>query len=95
MPIDRYAQANLFREILMGADKMPFVAQRYDLAKMFGWMAQLAGLKNIKQFEVQVMPDNMIGPQAQQGNIVPIGQTAQDLDRVPEPGQLPGMGTTG
>jgi hypothetical protein len=95
MPIDRYAQANLFREILMGAKDMPYVAQKYDLGKMFGWMAQLAGLKNIKQFEVQIMPDNMIGPMAQQGNIVPIGQTAQDLDRVPEPGQLPGMGTTG
>jgi hypothetical protein len=95
MPIDRYAQANLFREILMGAGKMPFIAQRYDLAKMFGWMAQLAGLKNIKQFEVQVIPDNMVNPMTQQGNIVPIGQTAQDLDRVPEPGQLPGMGTTG
>jgi hypothetical protein len=95
MPIDRYAQANLFREILMGAQKMPFIAQKYDLAKMFGWMAQLGGLKNIKQFEVQVMPDGMVPGQVAAGNVVPMSEATRDLTAVPEPGQMPGMGSTG
>lgn len=95
MPIDRYAQANLFREIIMGAGKMPFIAQKYDMAKMFGWMVQLAGVKNIKQFEVQVVPDQMMPGMIQQGNMVPMSETAGDLDAVPEPGQIPGMGATG
>lgn len=97
MPIDRYAQANLFREILMSAGKMPMIGQRYDLAKMFGWMMQLSGLKNIKQFEVQVLPDGAMMQQIQAGNMAPAGQVAnvRNLDRVPEPGQISGVGATG
>lgn len=95
MPIDRYAQANLFREIIMNAGKMPMIAQKYDIGKMFGWMVQLAGLKNIKQFEVQTIPDQMLQAQLASGNVTPISQTAGDLNRVPEPGQLPGNGATG
>lgn len=92
MPIDRYAQANLWKEILMGVSKMPQVAGRYDLGGIFSWMSQLAGLKNIKQFEVSVIPDQAMAQQAQAGNIVPMSQRAQNLA---EPGQVPGMGATG
>ena len=73
MPIDRYAQANLWREILMGIQKMPQIAQSYDISGIFAWMAQLAGLKNINQFRVQVLPDDQLQGAAAAGNVVPMG----------------------
>jgi hypothetical protein len=94
MPIDRYAQANLWRETLMGAAKIPQIAGRYDIGRMFGWMAQLAGLKNIKQFEIQVQPDAAVMQGMQRGNMVPMSkETPESLASV-EPGQIPGMGRT-
>ncbi len=95
MPIDRYAQANLFKEILMGAGKMPFISQRYDLGKMFGWMTQLAGLKNIKQFEIQIMPDGQVPMELDRGNMTPVASAAQDLEKTRNASQIPNVGPTG
>lgn len=99
LPIDRFAQANLWREIMGGLRTMPEVAQQYDIAKLFAWTAQLAGLKNINQFKIQVVPDAMAAQQAQAGNVVPMAPPQQagpkDMTRVPEPGQVSGLGTTG
>jgi hypothetical protein len=75
MPIDRMAQANLWKEIMAGIRMMPpQIAMGYDWMRIFGWTAQLAGLRNINQFRLQVMPDQMLGQQAQQGNVIPMPQ---------------------
>lgn len=97
MPVDKFAQANLWREIFFGLRQMPEVAQQYDVAKIFEWMAQLAGLKNIREFKINVVPDEAAMMGADRGNLIPLrGETPErDLDRVPEPGQVGGMGTTG
>jgi hypothetical protein len=87
MPVDRFAQANLWKEILMGLAKMPQLAMQYDLGGIFGWMAQLAGLKNITQFKVQVTPDQVAMAQAAAGNIKPAG-TSGGLG-LPTPGSIP------
>lgn len=92
MPVDRYAQANLWKELLIGVQKMPQVAMKYDLGGIFSWMAQLAGLKNIKQFEIQLTPDAAIAQNVGAGNLVPAGKAVQNLN---EPGQVSGMGPTG
>lgn len=101
LPIDRYAQANLWKEILMGLVKMPQIAMGYNMPGIFEWMAQIAGLKNIKRFRVQVMPDQDIMGAAAQGNVVPMGRVASEanlaergLGSPGEPGQIPGMGQT-
>lgn len=73
MPVDRFAQANLWKEVLMGLQKMPQIGAQYDIGGIFEWMSQLAGLKNIKQFRLQVQPDSVIQQQRQAGNIVPAG----------------------
>lgn len=91
MPIDRYAQANLWKEIIFGASKIPQIGQKYDLGGMFAWMAQLSGMKNIKQFEIQIMPDGQVENEFDKGNMV----RAQNLEGPTEPGQIPGMGATG
>ncbi|MGC8807872.1 MAG: portal protein [Thiomonas sp.] len=71
LPIDRFAQANLWKEILMGLAQMPQIASQYDIAGIFSWMAQLAGLKNITQF--RVMSDQALAQQVAAGNMRQIG----------------------
>lgn len=53
MPIDRFAQVSLWTQLLGQLRQFPQIAQGYDLAGMFGWIAQLAGLRNVNQFKVQ------------------------------------------
>ncbi|MFQ5741980.1 MAG: hypothetical protein ACE5HV_00145 [Acidobacteriota bacterium] len=94
LPIDRFAQANLWRELLAQMAKTPEVLAQYDLGRIFAWVAQIAGLKNINQFKIQVQPDALLAQQAQRGNVVPGPGAQRDLTRVPEPGQISGLGTT-
>lgn len=92
MPIDRFAQANLWTQILAQLKNNPQLAAGYDISRIFAWVAQLAGLKNINKFKVQVVPDEIAQQQATAGNIIPMPNSPEI---VPEPGQIPGMGTTG
>jgi hypothetical protein len=108
MPIDRFAQANLWKEVLMGLQKMPpSISQGYNHGGIFEWMAQLAGLKNIKRFKIEVQSDGQIGRDLQAGNITPIGginggiprpgvrDEASAVSRLPNPSQVSGVGPTG
>lgn len=62
LPIDRMAQANLWKEMLANVTRMPPAVQMgYDWGRVFAWMANIAGLKNIQQFRIQVLPPGM-GP---------------------------------
>lgn len=79
LPVDRMAQANLWKEILMNVGRVPQIAMSYDLSRIFAWMATIAGLKNINQFKIQVLP-----PGAGQ----PPGTTASPL---PQLGMPPGI----
>lgn len=73
MPIDRMAQANLWKEIMANVRNMPpQVAMGYDWARIFAWAAVLGGLKNIQQFKVQMVSDATLQGQAQAGNVVPL-----------------------
>jgi hypothetical protein len=84
LPVDRFAQANMWRELFVAMRNMPEIAQQYDTGRIFAWVAQLAGLKNISQFKLQtnVLPDEEVQREAQKGNLVPIsGGRPQDLDR--------------
>lgn len=72
MPIDRFAQVNLWKELLAQVMAMPQIAIGYDLGGIFQWVAQLAGLKNITQFKVQVTPDQQFQAALQSGNSAPV-----------------------
>lgn len=85
LPVDRYAQANLWRETITQMAAVPQVLQQYDLGKIFGYVAQLMGIKNLNRFRVEVVPDAQMLAQAAKGNSVPAG-TMQDA------GALAGMG---
>ena len=88
LPVDRFAQANLWKEVLLGIGQMPQITQRYDVAKIFSWMAQLSGLKNIKRMEVTMQQP---GQDPGAGGNIPINE----LQNLQEPGQVPNLGPTG
>jgi hypothetical protein len=86
LPVDRQAQANLWKEIIMGITRMPpQIMAQFDMGKIFAWTAQLGGIKNINQMKVQVMPNEQLAQQAQAGNVVPL--------RPPGAGGTPGIGS--
>jgi len=94
LPVDRFAQANLWQMMLGQIRNYPQIMQNYDIAKIFGWVATLAGIKNIAQFKIT--PDALLQQQAQAGNVVPIGTAQKNLPpNLNEPRQVPGMGATG
>lgn len=102
LPIDRFAQANLWKELLGQFRAIPELMVRYDIGRIFEWVAQLAGLKNITQFKVQVLPPGVMPgpgmPAMPGGNVVPIPGNrgpSTSMGGVPPPRQLTGMGPTG
>jgi len=74
LPIDRFAQANLWKELFQALAGMQEagIDTGFDLSKIFSYTAQLAGAKNINQFKVQVLPDEELQDGIQRGNIRPI-----------------------
>jgi hypothetical protein len=92
LPVDRFAQANLWQQILGGLAKMPNIMAAYDMPKMFAFVAQLAGLKNITQFRVQLTPDALMQQKLAAGNSVPMPESGANPA---EPGQVPNVGATG
>lgn len=91
LPIDRMAQANLWKEILMGITRMPSqIAGGFDMMKIFSWTASLGGLKNINQMRVQVLPPGM-GPPP--GMIQMPGQQPAALPPPSSSSKPPGQGS--
>lgn len=98
MPIDRFQMASLWQQMFGQIARIPQIAMEYDLGRVFAWVAQLAGLRNIRKFKnvrSLVAPPGVDPSQLQiaGSNVVPLPRT--DLGRPAEPGQTPGMGTTG
>lgn len=92
LPVDRFAQANLWGTLFGQIRNFPQIAQGYDMAKIFAFVAQLAGLKNITQFRIQVMPGQQLQDQAKAGNVVPL----KDMTRAGMTGQqVPNVGSAG
>lgn len=90
MPVDRFAQANLWQTMMAQMVKVPQVAQEYDFGKIFAWVGTLAGLKNMQRFKVQVVPDQMLQTQQNAGNVVPIQPPGPGTNSAPQ--QIQGMG---
>lgn len=95
LPVDRYAQAQLWQTMMAQMFQVPQIVQQYDIAKIYAWVASLAGLKNIQQFRLVANDPAAMQQQAQAGNLVPMDDAMQDLNRVPDEGRPEGMGATG
>jgi len=98
-PVDRFAQANLWQMMMGQMVKFPQIMMQYDMGKIFGWVAQLAGIKNINQFRVNVQDPNALAAAAAAGNVVPIGGQGKsgppDLNRGSMAAQVGGAGSAG
>ena len=90
-PIDQLAQAQMWQQILGQMSQIPELMQNYSIGRIFEWVAQLAGLKNINQFRVETLPDALIASEAAKGNVVPI----HGGDGSVAPSQPPGAGGPG
>lgn len=99
LPIDRYAQMNIWLQIFGQLRQFPQLLVQYDMGKIFEWVASLGGIKNVGQFRVQLGSPAALAQQAQLGNVIPMQGGGQ---RPPGPGatspqgqQVPGMGVAG
>ena len=88
-PIDRLAQATLWNQLLGQLRNFPDILAQYDMGRIFEWVAQLAGLKNISQFRVELAPDEQLLAQAQAGNVVPLAGGPNGNGGNPAPTQAP------
>lgn len=90
LPIDRQGQVALWQQLFQTIVGVPQIGLQYDLGGIFTWVAQLAGLKNITQFKLQVTPDQVLAAQAAAGNVVPLKGGGQD-GKAPGAQFAPGM----
>lgn len=104
LPIDRFAQVNMWSTMLQQMAQYPQVLQTYDLGKVFGWIAQLGGLKNINQFKIELGSPEALQQQSAAGNVVPIDGRGTGSDNrgatggsgaTPLPAQVSGVGPSG
>jgi len=98
LPLDRVAMLDIWQQIMMGVLQDPELRQSYSVPKLFEYIAELGGAKNIKSFRVQPMGQEQLQQQAQAGNLAPIpgaqGPGGLMNSTLPQPGnQLasPGM----
>lgn len=73
LPIDRLAQANFWKELLMQMARVPELAMQWDLGGMLAHTMKLQGERNIDRFRIQMQPQAQLAAQAQAGNVVPLG----------------------
>lgn len=86
LPIDRVALLEVWKEIFMAIASNPMLSQTFNVVKVFEYTAELGGARNIEDFKIQMMPDQMAMAQAQAGNMVPAGQAAKAIGGPPTNG---------
>ena len=79
LPLDRVAMLDIWREILVGVGNDPELRQAYSLPRLFEFVADLGGAKNIEQFKISAGTDEQIAAQAQAGNAIPVEEAVQML----------------
>jgi len=73
LPIDKTALLGVWKEIWMAIVQNPMLAQKYDEGKLFEYIAELGGAKNISAFQITAAPDGAVQDGAASGNLAPLG----------------------
>jgi hypothetical protein len=73
LPIDRIAQATLWKELLVQLGSVPQLALEWDIGGMLAHVMKLTGERNIDRFRLNLSPDQRLQRLAEQGNAVPVG----------------------
>jgi hypothetical protein len=87
LPIDRMAMANMWQQFLGQLRNIPPLMQQLDLWKLFVYIGNLAGIRNVAQFKLQILPPG----QTPGSNVVPI-PLGRNIQR---PGNLGGTAPSG
>lgn len=72
LPLDRVALLDVWKEILMGAMQDQELRSAYSIPKLFAYVAELGGAKNLQSMQLQ--PNAVVQAQAQAGNLVPTSE---------------------
>lgn len=73
LPVDRMAQANMWKEMLVQLGSVPAIAMDWDLGGMLSHVMKITGERNIDRFRLNLSPDQKVQRQAELGNVVPLG----------------------
>lgn len=73
LPIDRLAQANFWKELLIQLGRNPQLAMQWDLGGMLAHAMMLQGERNVNRFKINVLPPGAAPGSTLPGNVVPIG----------------------
>jgi hypothetical protein len=76
LPMDRAALMETWKEIWMAISQNPMLSQQYDQGKIFDYLAELGGAKNIDAFKITPAAQGQINAGLQSGNIAPLGPGA-------------------
>ena len=74
MPLDKIAMLDQWRQLFAVVLQDPMLRQSYNVPKMFEFIAELGGARNIEAMRINAMPDAQLAAQAQAGNVIPISQ---------------------
>jgi hypothetical protein len=69
LPLDRIALVDVWKEVMLGVMQDQELRSTFSVPKLFAYIADLGGAKNLES--MRVSPDEQLQKQAQAGNIVP------------------------
>lgn len=74
LPKDTSGLAQSWVQLFQSVSNNPMLAQRYDVLKMFGFVAKMMGASELPNFELQgvTAPDQMVEEEVRKGNYVPV-----------------------
>jgi len=90
LPVDRMAQSQVLMQLMGQMGQVPGVLAQYDMGGAFSWIAELMGAKGLKNFKIQLSPDEIVKRQLAEGNVVNSGDASNALaTTVPDAAFLP------
>lgn len=85
LPVDRLAQANVWKELLAQLGSNPAIMQRWDVGGMLAHAMKLTGERNVDRFRLKIGSDASMMNAAAAGNIVPLGGEGGESSGRPAP----------
>lgn len=85
LPLDRVALLDVWKEVLTAAMQDQELRSTYSIPKLFAYVAELGGAKNLES--MQLRPTEQVMQQVQAGNMVPM----TELGNLPASGTTPGV----
>lgn len=92
LPIDRLAQANFWKELLMQMSRSPELMMQWNLSDMIAHTMKLQGERNVERFRIKptIAPLGVdLAAQAQAGNLIPVAPQGQPNGRARGNGARP------